>query len=570
MTATGDEARFGRRRGRRAERRPVAAQASGGSNPLAQGSPVIVVRDQEPAYGGEPRTGGTLRLVRPGADPSSFNPAAFAMDFQVAASYLDPLLRADPLTMEPTPWLAESWDVSADGTEITYALRGDVRWHDGTPLTAADVAFSFEVYRDDVVSAVPNFFASLAEVETDGENTVRVRLSGTDPTWLFNASTLPIFQRSQYSGYWDGQPTGQRTLDGFGWRDGIPVGTGPWRIDEWNRRGVTFSANRDHPLTPPNFDTLEISWANGRAERLDAWRSGSADLLWPIRADELDRIGERPARLYAADAASVMFAAFNFANPLSPIAGVFDDVRVRRALSMAIDRAGYARDVFAGFADAFAAGTVAQPWAHDAESRAPRRDPAGAVLLLNEAGWYDYNGDGFLERADGFPLAFTLIYPTNSRPELARVLARVQLDLEDAGVDLVLQGLAPDAFLQRWTTTRDYDLIAYAFDLFPGFTDVDLYGSRWDVRRNVLGWNPGGYANPAADAAIDAYLAAETIDAARAALTDLQLAVDDDLFGLWLGFPQDLVLVSADVLGFRPDKVWQTAGTPLLWREPFG
>jgi ABC-type transport system substrate-binding protein len=367
---------------------------------------------------------------------------------------------------------------------------------------------------------------------------------------------------------WERQPAGQRTLDGFDWRDRAPVGTGPWRIGAWNRRGISFSANREHPLAPPFFDALEIAWIDGRAERLDGWRTGDTDVLWPVRPDDLDRLGRRPGRLYAADAAAVMFAAFNFANPLSSIVGVFDDLRVRQALSMAIDRAGYARDVFAGFADAFAAGTVAQPWAHDDELRSPRRDPAGAVALLNEAGWYDYNGDGFLERADGFPLALTLIYPADARPDLARVLARVQLDLEDVGVDLVLQGLAADAFRQRWTATRDYDLIAYAYDLFPGFTDVDLYGSRWDVRRNVLGWNPGGYANPAADAAIDAYLAAGSIEAARSALIDLQRAVDEDLFGLWLGFPQDLVLVAADVLGFRPDKVWQTAGTPRMWREP--
>lgn len=568
MTAAEDGYRQGKHRARSIGRARVAAQAGRGSNPLADESPILVVRDQQPSYGGEPRGGGILRMARPSGDPENFNPAAFAMDFQVAVSYLDPLLRADPLTMEPTPWLAASWDASDDGTEISYTLRDDVRWHDGTPLTAADVAFSFEVYRDDAASAVSNFFARLAEVDAADDRTIRVRLSGSDPTWLFNASTLPIFQRAQYADHWDNQPDGSRTLEGFGWRDSPPVGTGPWTIGAWSAGGITLAANREHPLAPPHFDEMEIAWIDGRAERLAAWRSGASDLLWPIRADELDDVGDRPGRLYAADAASVMFAAFNFANPLSPIAGVFDDLRVRLAVSMAIDRAGYARDVFAGFAEVFAAGTVAQPWAHDTEARSPSRDPAGAIALLNEAGWYDYNGDGFLERADGFPLAFTLIYPADARPDLARVLARVQLDLEDIGVDLVLQGLPADAFAQRGDATHDFDLIAFAFDLFPGFTDVDLYGSLWDIRRNVVGWNPGGYANPAVDAAIDAYLASGSIDDARNALIDLQRAADEDLFGLWLGFPQDLILVSADVLGFRPDKVWQTAGTPFLWREP--
>ena len=126
--------------------------------------------------------------------------------------------------------------------------------------------------------------------------------------------------------------------------------------------------------------------------------------------------------------------------------------------------------------------------------------------------------------------------------------------------------MAAAAFDARWRGTRDYDLIAYAYDLFPAFTDYDLYGARWDIRRNAFGWNPGGYANPRADAAVEAYLAATTIALQRQALRNLQQAVNDDLFGLWLGFPNDFVLVASDILGFQPNKVWQTANTALLWR----
>ena len=60
--------------------------------------------------------------------------------------------------------------------------------------------------------------------------------------------------------------------------------------------------------------------------------------------------------------------------------------------------------------------------------------------------------------------------------------------------------------------TRDYDLIAYAYDQLPGFTDFDLYGSAWDIRNNPAGWNPGGYANAEADAAIDEFLGAISIE----------------------------------------------------------
>ncbi|MCC6312391.1 MAG: hypothetical protein IT337_00140 [Thermomicrobiales bacterium] len=532
------------------------------------GQRLLVVRDQRPAYGGEAVRGGTLRMARPAPSQSGdFNPTAFRLDPQVTASYLDPLLRPDDVTMEPRPWLAESWRVTKGGREIRYSLREGVRWHDGLPFTADDVVFSFDAYHSDIDSAVGNMFALYDRAEAVDERTVRVRLTANDPTWLFNASTLPIFQRDQYSRQWNDDAAIRPTLTGYNWRVRKPIGTGPWAIASWDSDSIVFEANRSHFATPPWFDRFQIRWVADIEDVLASWIDGDSDLLWVPRAGDLDRLDRRPARLYAADAASVMFAAFNFANLASSVPDVFDGVNVRRALSRLIDRDGYARSVFGGFANVRAAGTVAQPWAHDDRRESPRANRDAGRRLLEEAGWLDYDGDGFLERADGVPLQLTLIYSTAAPPDLARVLARVKLDLEDGGVDVLLEGLAPDVFTARWQESRDYDLIAYAYDLFPGFTDFDLYGSRWDVRRNAQGWNPGGYANPRADDAIDAYLNAEAIADQRAALLDLQRAVDEDPFALWLGFPQDLVLVAADVLGFQPNKNWQTGNTALLWHD---
>jgi ABC-type transport system substrate-binding protein len=111
-------------------------------------------------------------------------------------------------------------------------------------------------------------------------------------------------------------------------------------------------------------------------------------------------------------------------------------------------------------------------------------------------------------------------------------------------------------------------LIAYAYDLLPGFTDYDLYGSAWDIRTNPAGWNPGGYANPEADAAIEEFLGALSLARQASALRRMQRAVNDDLFGLWFGFPHDLVLVAEGIEGFVPDLSWQTARTSELWLRP--
>lgn len=529
---------------------------------------LMIVREQEPRYDEPIRAGGHLRLARPPGARDDFSPAAFRQDVQVAASYLDPLLRPDEVTMEPGPWLAERWEWSDDNRTITYMLRDGVRWHDGAPLTAEDVAFSFRVYRDDPDSGVRAFFVAMQEAEALDARTLRVALSEVDGGWIFNASTQPIFQAAQYQRFWREQAEGQRTLSGFDWAADPPVGSGPWRIDGWDEGEVRFERNDGYWAGPPAFERMTVVWEADEAARLTAWRRREIDLLWPVRGEEAESVMVEAGRLYVADAAAVMFAAFNFANPNRPEPGIFADVRVRQALSLAIDRRRYAEAVFRSYIRHRAAGTVAQPWANEPELTTPLQDQATAAALLAEAGWFDYDGDGVLDDPLGQRFAVSAIVQEGSWEELPAVLRSGRRDLAAVGIELVVEELPEDAFRNRWLLTRDFDLIAFAYDLSPGFTDFDLYGSAWDIRTNPRGFNPGGYANADVDAAIADVLGSPDVAQQREALGRLQRAVDDDLFGLWFGFPRELVLVAPDVLGFRPNKAWITADTRLLRRSP--
>ena len=527
--------------------------------------PLVIVRDQQPVYDSAPVRGGTLRLLRPPAEPLDFNPTSFRQDYQVFVSYLDPLVRADPLTLEPRPWLAESWEVAEGGASLRFQLRSDVRWHDDTPFTARDVEFSLLAYRDDYDSGVDNLFTLLEEVEVLGDHEVRVLLAAPDPSWLFNAATQLIFQAAQYEESWSSAPLGERSLAGFRAQEQLPVGTGPWRIESIDESGVEFTRNDDYWQAPAWFDRLSLGWQEDRRDRLEAWREGAADLIWPMRTEDIPLVDDVPGRLFVAEAASVMFAAFNFDNPTG-LPRFFDDLRLRQALNLAVNREKYATEVFRGFIDAMATGTVAQPWARDPAARSPEHDPEAARELLAAAGWTDLNGDGAIENGSGIPFDLTVIVRDDARRELIQVLRAIKDDWAAIGVALRIQLLPADDFQERAIRGHDFDLIAYAYDLYPGFTDFDLYGSAWDVRRNAQGWNPGGYANEAADQAIADYLEATEVEAQREALRQLQQAVNEDLFGIWIGFPADLILAAIDVDGFQPNKLWQTADTRLLWR----
>jgi peptide/nickel transport system substrate-binding protein len=546
---------------------PSAGQTVELESGLTLPAAITVAGDAVPAPE-PPVSGGPLRLVRPGESLENFNPSAFRQDPQIPQSYLEPLVRPDPATMRPVPWLAERWEWRAEGLELVFLLRDDVLWHDGVPLTAADAAFTFEVYRSDTDSAVSALFALVESLDAITDRELRVRFTALDANWLFNVATLPIVSSEQYGEFWQAMPASGQTLSGFDWSRTMPVGTGPWRITEWDAAQVGFTRFDEYWGEEPWLDQLEVAVLDGPRARLEAWQDGDSQIVWPVRFHQLQELGEATGTLYPVPAASVMFAAFNFANPNQPAGSLWTDLRVRRAASQAINRERYAEEVFGGFTRWQAAGTVAQPWAHDGEATTPAYSPEAASVLLAEAGWIDYDGDGVREDATGWQLRPVAIVRDDSRPELAAVMARVARDLAGVGIALSVEVLPPDEFDERWITRRDYDLIAYAYDQLPGFTDFDLYGSAWDIRTNPAGWNPGGYANADADAAIDEFLGAVSVERQATALRRLQNVVNEDLFGLWLGFPDDLVLVAAGIEGFSPDKAWQTARTWDLWRAP--
>jgi peptide/nickel transport system substrate-binding protein len=525
-----------------------------------------VIVGEEHEYSESPRSGGTLRIMLPGDDNNlDFSPASFRQDFQIMSSYLDPLVWIDDVTMEPRPWLAESWDWSNNNRVVTMRLADGITWHDGSPLHARDVVFSLYVYRDDVDSGVRNLFTMMEAAEVVDRRTVRIALTASDGNWLLNAASQLIFQEAQYEDYWNARPIGQRTLTGFSWRTSTPIGTGPWRVGQRRATGVDFTANDDYWAGPPHFESLQLDWSPESDARLQAWNTGEADLLSPIVPEDLPRVSNREGRLYASNGVQVMFAAFNFDNPTRDPADLLQDNRLRQALTLAVDRNRYAGDVFNAFVRQDAAGTVAQPWAHDDAIENPPRDPGRARQLLVEAGFEDRDDDGIVENAAGTPLALSVIVRQDSPFFLQSVLQNVMVDLAEVGIRLTIRSLPPDEFTSTWTTTRDYDLIAYTYRLYPGFTDYDLYGSNWDIRINPQGWNPGGYENEEADQAIRRILISVDPNQQRSHLYDLQEAVNDDLFGLWFGFPDDLVLVREGIAGFQPNKYLPTWNTRLLW-----
>ncbi len=544
---------------------------AGAATPVAspEATALQILRKPYPVDPGPAVPGGELNLLL-GTALSNLNPVSAAVDPQMTLSYLDGLLTTDPETMQPVPALAREWEWNDDGTELILALRGNVQWHDGSALTPEDVRFSYLVYREDTSSGYARFFDLLREIEIIGQRRLRIRFAEPDGGWLANAATLPIFQGAQYQEYWSDQPAGLRSLDGFDWEESPPIGTGPWKVSAWRERRLEFEAHTDYWKDPPYLDRLILSSFEDPVARVERWRGGEADIVWSIPPDQVESLENDEGRLYVCDSARVMFAAYNFQNPVSDppgSPGLLSDIRLRTALSVAIDRRKYAESVFHGFIQHDLAGTIAQPWLVDHSVKNPPHNTNAAKALLDAGEYVDRNDDGIRESPGGIPLQLTVIVQANGPEGLEATLTSVAEDLSEVGVELKVEVLDQATFNERWQVTRDFDLVAFGYRLYPGFTDFDLYGSAWDIRTNLQGWNPGAYANGEVDDLIAQILSAIDLDEQPGLLRKLQSLVNDDLFGLWFGSPQDLVLVKPHVRGFTPAIEWQTRDTRTIWLD---
>ncbi len=543
---------------------PVASPiASPAATPVPDYPLDIFTADNLPDDSG-PVDGGTVRVAVAPDGLLEFVPTLQRQDPQVARSYLDALVRIDPETGVPAPGLARSWKWSDGGLRLTFTLRKDVKWHDGSAFTADDARFSHLAYRDDYRSVIAGQSGLVTDIVAANATTLRVEFAEPDGAWLFNVASLPVFQEEQYRAQWEANPVGERTLDGVDFKDALPVGTGPWKLDDAGLEGIALVRNDDYWDEPPHAERLELVPEADAARRAERWQEGDLDIVGNVDPQGIEGLLQTTGRLIVTDMPRTLFAAFNFNNPNRFDPAMLAEMPLREALALALDRHRYAEEIWGGFLDWEQAGLIAQKWA-DAGRKNPKRDVKKAKKLLKDANWVDLDGDDILDSPIGDSLALSTLVLDTAAPAVFDTLEAMDRDLREIGVSLAIERLPLDQFTARWSVDRTWDLLVYDLSLYPAFAEFDLVGSAWDVSVNTAGWNPGGYSNEAADAALQDYFDAVETDDMAEALQDLQQAITEDPFALWLGFPRDLVLLGPDVRGFVPDLTWSTANTRTMW-----
>ena len=214
----------------------------------------------------------------------------------------DPLAWIDEYTLDPKPWLATSWEITPDGKTYTYKLRSDVTWHDGTPLTADDVAFSMITYREVAESGVARFFVLMKDDPVvDDAQTVKFPLSDPSGDWVLNAANQFILQKKQLGPYWDSGKgaNGAGTLKGFDYQSQMLIGAGQWkRVNTtWSSPpNLQYERNDKYFQNPHHYSKLIFKEIDQSQDRLTAWLNNETDLLVAGDRDRC-RPGQESGRL---------------------------------------------------------------------------------------------------------------------------------------------------------------------------------------------------------------------------------------------------------------------------------
>lgn len=324
------------------------------------------------------------------------------------------LIGTNPVDGTPAPNLVDYWEVSEDNLTYTYHINPNATWHDGTPVTSADVEFTFNSVLDETSLSVRRgtVAAQLKELIVIDDKTFQ--MVALAPSAIFITDTgaqfgiLPkhIWENVAFADF--GTDPGSTGQD-----PSRVVGCGPFKFVEWVRgENVTLERNAEYwdEANVPNIDQYILRMVGDGNAALQSVITGESDIFIgvPYTQVEPTRQGNPDLDLFIYE--TVLFN-FYHTNQNPEKEELFLDIPVRQALQYGLDRQLIADVAYQGFAEPANGTQPVLSWAYapDRINTVYNYDPDLARQLLEEAGWVDSDGDGIREK-DGRKFSFEMIY----------------------------------------------------------------------------------------------------------------------------------------------------------------
>ena len=323
------------------------------------------------------------------------------------------------------PLLAKSWDISEDGLTYTFHLQDGVTFHDGNPLTAADVKYSLDTARGEgSVNAQKQLFAKIDTVDVVDDQTVKVTLSAPQGDFLYNM------------GWGDAVIVSERNAATNGTE---PVGTGPYRLLEWVKGDhVTLVANPSYWGAAPEIETAVIKFISDPTAAVASVLSGDVDYYGGFPAPEvLGQIKADPRFqvIVGATNGETVLAMNNGKAPL-------DNIKVREAVAHALDRSAIIDGAQFGYGTPIGSFFPPTDPAYIDLTSISNYDPELSKKLLAEAGVSD--------------LTLSLKLPPASYARAAGPI--IQQELAQVGIKVDITNVEWADWLQNVFKNKDYDL----------------------------------------------------------------------------------------------------------------
>ncbi|MBP7960905.1 MAG: hypothetical protein KBG20_01665 [Caldilineaceae bacterium] len=488
--------------------------------PQAAGPADAAMSTAMPAEEAAPQGGGTLIVAR-AADAKGLDPhkqTAFS-SFRLLELIYDSLLGLDA-NLEIVPRLAESWTWSDDGTALTMQLRSDVKFHNGDVMTSADVKFSYErILNEETGSAARSYFTDITSIEAPDATTVVFNLTRPNVS-ILAAMTNPNSAILDANVVATEDPAS------------VTIGTGPFKLVDWQPDQVTIlAANTDYWLPGlPKIDGMEIRILPDEGSILAGLRAGTID--WALVNDPKVAVraagGENELTIFRTPALAYHVLQLNSSR------APFDDVRVRQAISCAINR----QEVLdtASLGEGQVTGPATSPFYQTPLDNlfCYQKDIEKAKQLLADAGM-------------STGISFKIMAAADEPPTAVNEAQSIQAQLAEIGIETEIETLELGVYVDRWLKA-DFDAVVA---LNGGNPDPDIMFYRyWHSTGNLN--TVAAYNSPELDALLDQGKITTDLAERKAIYAQVQTTLAEESPWVWLYVGFEYRIMQPYVEDFTP------------------
>lgn len=459
--------------------------------------------------------------------------------------------------------LAERLDVEDDGRAYLVKLRDGLRWDDGEPLTAEDVAFTVQLVQSPEHQGSQELADLWRGIKAEVVDPRTVRFTLPTPLASFPEHlTLGLLPRHVL----EGVTAEALPLHPFNRK---PVGSGPYRVESFDPNRLVLGRNPAYHGPAVSLSQVELRIFGERTAALRALLAGQADGMAGLRSGDLQALADAPGLVtYSLPERSKTAAViFNVESPL------LKEVAVRRALAFALDREALIKDALAGQGEPAAGPIPVQSWAYARVPATADHDPAQAARLLDEAGWKA--GANGLRRRDGVDLKIALL--TADTPERKAVARTLAAQMAPVGITLDVRTVPADELVDEYLEHRKFE--AALVGQWSMGSDPDLYPQWHSSQIGKTGGNYAGFSDADVDRWLEVSRQVPDRDARRNAYLHFQARWAEEQPGLVLYHPMYSFVVAGDVWGVPSDPLpdsswrlrsvgsWRRVARPTGWQE---